>query len=88
MSNNAFNSYNVCVQNKEEIIRRFSKALKLLREKHDLTQEELAEKSDISYKNIQYLEAQNPTCPSLVTLHKLAKAFNSSLSGLFKKLKL
>jgi len=74
------------MKNREEIVRKFSKALKLLREKENLTQEELAEKSEISYKNIQYLEARNPTCPSLVTLHKLAKAFNTSLSGLLKKL--
>ena len=70
------------------IIRQFSKALRLLRKKYNWTQEELAEKSDISYKNIQYLEAKNPTCPSLVTLHKLAKAFNTSLAGLFKKMEL
>jgi transcriptional regulator with XRE-family HTH domain len=74
------------MQNNQEVVRKFSKALKLLREKENLTQEELAEKSEISYKNIQYLEARNPTCPSLVTLHKLAKAFNISLTGLFKKL--
>ena len=74
------------MQNNQEVVRKFSKALKLLREKENLTQEELAEKSEISYKNIQYLEGQKPTCPSLVTLHKLAKAFNISLAGLFKKL--
>ncbi len=74
------------MKNTEGIIRQFSKGLKLLRNKHHLTQEELAEKSDVSYKNIQCLEAQNPTCPSLATLHKLSKAFNTSLSGLFKKL--
>lgn len=72
----------------DQIIRQFSKSLKLLREKHNWTQEELAEKSEISYKNIQYLEAKSPTCPSLLTLHKLAKAFNTSLAGLFKKMKL
>ena len=57
-----------------------------MREKHNWTQEELAEKSEISYKNIQYLEAKHPTCPSLTTLHKLAKAFNTTLAGLFKKI--
>jgi len=74
------------MQNNEEVVKRFSKALKLLREKEGLTQEELSEKSEISYKNIQYLEAQKPTCPSLITLYKLAKAFNTSLAGLFRKL--
>ena len=78
-------SYNVYMP-EDRIIHQFSKSLKFLRKKHNWTQEELAEKSDISYKNIQYLEAGKPTCPSLVTLNKLAKAFNTSLTGLFKKL--
>ena len=74
------------MKNRADVVHQFSKALKSLREKNNLTQEELAEKADISYKNIQYLEAQNPTCPSLITLHKIAKAFNISLAQLFKKL--
>lgn len=71
---------------KDPIVRQFSKSLKTLRKKNKWTQEDLAEKSEISYKNIQYLEAKNPTCPSLITLQKLAKAFNTSLAGLFKKM--
>ncbi|MCK5606011.1 helix-turn-helix transcriptional regulator [Candidatus Pacearchaeota archaeon] len=45
-----------------------------LRKKNGLTQEKLAEIADISYKNIQYLESKKPTCPSLITLNKIAKA--------------
>ena len=56
------------------IVRKFSKRLKELRKKNGLTQEKLAEIADISYKNVQYLESKNPTCPSLITLNKLAKA--------------
>jgi len=66
----------------EDITVRFSNRVRLLRKKYGLTQEELAEKADISYKNIQYLESKNPTCPSLKTLEKLAKSFNISLSKL------
>jgi len=66
----------------ENITLRFSKRLKILRKKHSFTQEELAEKADISYKNLQYLESKNPTCPNLKTLEKLAKAFNLPLSKL------
>ena len=65
-----------------EIVKLFSKRLKELREKNDLTQEKLAEVADISYKNIQYLESKNPTCPSLITINKLAKAFKISVSKL------
>lgn len=66
------------------IVRKFSKRLRELRKKNGLTQEKLAEIADISYKNIQYLESNNPTCPSLITLNKLAKAFRISLSELIK----
>lgn len=65
-----------------EIVRKFSKRLRRLREENNLTQEKLAEIADISYKNIQYLESKNPTCPSLITLNKLAKALKLSLSDL------
>ena len=67
-----------------EIVRKFSKKLRELREKNGLTQEKLAEIADISYKNVQYLESKNPTCPSLITLNKLAKAFKIPLSKLIK----
>ena len=62
-----------------EIVLKFSKRLRELRIKKQLTQERLAEIADISYKNVQYLESRNPTCPSLITLNKLAKALNIKL---------
>ena len=68
------------MNNEKEIVRKFSKRLKELRIKNGLTQEKLAEIADISYKNIQYLEAKNPTCPSLITLNKLAKAFKINIA--------
>ena len=61
-----------------EIVRKFSKKLRKLRIAEGLTQEKLAEIADISYKNVQYLESRNPTCPSLITLNKLAQAFKIS----------
>jgi len=70
--------------NDQELVRKFSKHLKGLRIKRGLTQEKLAEIADISYKNIQYLEAKDPTCPSLITLNKLAKAFDITISQLLK----
>ena len=67
-----------------EIVLKFSKRLRELRIKKKLTQERLAEIADISYKNVQYLESRNPTCPSLITLNKLAKALNTKLSKLLE----
>jgi len=70
------------MKSRGDIVNRFSERLKFLRKKYNVTQEQLAEKSNVSYKNIQYLESKNPTCPSLRTLEKIAKAFNLSLSKL------
>ncbi len=64
------------------VVKKFSKRLRELRKKNGLTQEKLAEISGISYKNIQYLESKNPTCPSLITINKLAKAFKIKPSKL------
>ena len=61
---------------------KFAKKLKALREKHDLTQQELAELADLDYKPIQRLESKNPTDVKLETLEKLAKAFKISLPKL------
>jgi len=68
----------------KEVVKEFSRRLKELRLKKGMTQEKLAETADISYKNIQYLESKNPTCPSLITLNKLAKAFSITISKLLK----
>ena len=64
------------------IVIKFSRRLRELRKEHKLTQEELAEKADVSYKNVQYLESKNPTCPNLITIYKIAKAFKIKLSKL------
>jgi transcriptional regulator with XRE-family HTH domain len=64
----------------KEIVLVFSNHLRQLRKKHKLTQEKLAELSDVDYKHIQKLEGKNPYDVKLSTLNKLAKAFNLSLS--------
>jgi len=68
----------------KEIVKKFSQRVKELRLKKGMTQEKLAETADISYKNVQYLESKNPTCPSLITLNKIAKAFGITISQLLK----
>jgi len=66
----------------ESINLRFAKALKELRTAQGLTQEELAEKSEIDYKYLQKLESQNPSSPTLSTLEKLANGLEISLDEL------
>jgi transcriptional regulator with XRE-family HTH domain len=60
----------------------FGKRLKDLRKKKKITQEELAELANLEYKYIQRLESKKPSSPTLNTLEKLAKAFNTTVSKL------
>ena len=46
-----------------DINNKFSKALKSIRKSKGLTQEQLAERSDIDYKYLQKLEGKNPSSP-------------------------
>ncbi|HRN70368.1 MAG TPA: helix-turn-helix transcriptional regulator [Candidatus Woesebacteria bacterium] len=53
-----------------------------LRRQKDLTQQELAEKADLSTKYIQFIENGNRV-PSLKALYRIASALDSKVSGLF-----
>ncbi len=66
----------------ENINIRFGNHLKALRIKKKLTQEELAELSNLEYKYIQRLEGKRPSSPTLNSLEKLAKAFKISIPKL------
>lgn len=66
----------------EDINCRFSARLRQLRQKYKLTQENLAQLSEVDYKYIQRLEGKNPSSPSLNTIEKLAKAFKITPSKL------
>jgi len=63
---------------------RLGKHLRLLREKHSLTQEELADKSGISTKYLQNLEGKTPKTASIITLEKLAKGFGIPIWDIIK----
>ena len=62
----------------------FARRLKQLRKRHGLTQERLAELAEISEKHVQRLESSHPCGVRLVTLERIAKAFDVSLSELLK----
>jgi transcriptional regulator with XRE-family HTH domain len=66
----------------ENINLRFGNHLKGLRKKKKLTQEELAELSNLEYKYIQRLEGKRPSSPTLNSLEKLAKAFKTTVPKL------
>ncbi len=63
---------------------KLGKRIRYLREKYNLTQEELASRSNISTKYLQNLEGKNPKNASLVTLEKLAKGFGMPLWELLR----
>ena len=68
----------------EDINRRFGMNIRKLREKHNLTQEQLAQLAEVDYKYIQRLEGKTPSSPSLNIIEKLAKAFGITISQLMK----
>ena len=57
------------------ICNQLGKQIRNLREKHKLTQEELASRAGISTKYLQNLEGKKPKVASIITLEKLAKGF-------------
>lgn len=69
-----------------DINNKFSKALKSIRKSKGLTQEQLAERSDIDYKYLQKLEGKNPSSPTLSVLEKLSRGLEISLSELIKNI--
>jgi len=65
------------------IRRKFGKRIYQLRVRRSWTQEELAEKADISVRHIQRLEAKSPSPVKIDTIEKIANAFKISLSKMF-----
>lgn len=61
---------------------KFSNTLKQLRKSKGLTQEKLAEVSDIDYKYLQKLESSNPSSPTLSVLEKLSRGLGITLTEL------
>ena len=61
---------------------KLGKRIKLLREKADLTQEELALEVGIDYKYLQKIEGKNPPAIRIDTIEKIAKALKVTPSKL------
>lgn len=62
----------------------FAKKLRELRKSKGLTQEKLAEVSDIDYKYLQKLESNNPSSPTLSVLEKLSRGLGITLTEFIK----
>lgn len=59
-----------------------AKRVRQLREKHNYTQDKLAELTDIDYKYIQRIEGKTPPAIRIDTLVRIANAFGITLSRL------
>jgi transcriptional regulator with XRE-family HTH domain len=70
----------------EVTLKKLANRIRKLRKENKFTQEELSEKSGVSYKHIQKLEGNYMHDPKLDTLKKIAGAFNISVSKLLKTL--
>lgn len=60
----------------------FKSRLKEFRARHDLTQEQLADKVGVRRETIGHIE-NNRYNPSLILAYKLARALNSTIEELF-----
>jgi len=78
--------------NKVKIGEKLSKFIKTQRAEAGLTQQKLAERADLSYKQIQRLETptrkekEKGIDPQLTTLYKLSRALNVDIDLLIKKI--
>lgn len=63
----------------QDILHSITRRLKALRAKHGMTQEEVARKAKCSLHYVQILESKEPSNVSVVTLEKIAKAFDMEL---------
>lgn len=62
----------------------FKANLKRYRKANNLTKTELAKKTNLSHKTIQYLENGKLNNPTLATLRALAKTLNVTIEELIK----
>ena len=69
--------------NEQEFYVKLGKRIKQLREKANLTQEKLAEKSGISLDYLGKIEV-NKNKPGLVALYKIIKALNITFGDFFR----
>ena len=68
------------------VAKRFAKILRAARIRRKLTQEKLAELSDLSVEHIQRLEGRSPSGIRLETVVKLAKALKIAPSSFLRDL--
>jgi len=77
----------LCYQNFEDMTsdkNNIGDNIKKLRAKLDLTQDDLARKSDVKYTTLSKIESGVVTKPTVHIMAKIAKALNASIEELLK----
>ena len=77
----------LCYQNFEDMTsdkNNIGDNIKKLRAKLDLTQDDLARKSDVKYTTLSKIESGVVTKPTVHIIAKIAKALNASIEELLK----
>lgn len=69
--------------NVDEVIKQIATKVRTLRLEQNMTQEELAARSDIDVRSIQRIESHNISV-SLITIIKVSKGLDIELSKLFQ----
>ena len=72
------------VKNPDSIALQLGHRVRFLRKKQGLTQEELAQRSKLGVKHIQFIESKNPNNITIRTLQRLANGFEIPLWKLMK----
>lgn len=78
------NRYGIIRVMNASIGRQLGKKIKEYRRKRGITQEQLAELIETSYKYVQRIEERNPPDVRLTTIVRLAKALKTTPSDLLK----
>jgi len=63
---------------------KLARKIRELRQRKELTQEQLSELSGVDYKHIQLLESKKAPAAKIDTIEKIAKAFDITPSKLLK----
>ena len=71
-------------EEEKQFLKNIGFRIQFLRKQRDLSQEELAEKADLSYTTISHIESTVPYGVSIIAIYRIAKALNVEPSQVIK----
>lgn len=70
-------------EDEKQFLKNIGFKIQFLRKQRNLSQNELAEKSDLSYTTISHVESTTPYGLSIIAIYKIAKALDVDPSQIF-----